>query len=220
MLAENERLHLQKSIAGVEKLASETLSTHENASQAVAFIHQLHRNIDAVTQHAFTLEPKPNCQSGCSHCCIGRRVEVSLPEAFYIAKHLKQLPQDTVNALLERLRVYVENASSHAINPQQACTFLDEHLCSIYAFRPAVCRKAHSLSVEACAASAPSIPQHLNVILDAEALIIGTTQAYQSIGLSAQCLELNAALLAVFTDDENEVNWLQKNKPMSLYSFD
>ena len=219
MLAENERLHLKKSIAGVEKLASETLAKHENASQAVAFIHQLHRNVDAVTQHAFTLEPKPKCQSGCSHCCIGRRVEVSRPEAFYIAKHLKQLPQDKVNALVERLRVYVENVSSHAINPQQACTFLDDHLCSIYAFRPAVCRKAHSLSVEACAESAPSIPQHLNVILDAEALIIGTTQAYQSIGLSAQSLELNVVLLAALTDDENEVNWFQKKQTNVVISF-
>ncbi len=204
MLSEEEKQAFVQSVSQVQTLATKALTQSQHAAQSIQFVHQLHRGVDAASAKASTLSPKVACAEGCSHCCVGKRVEVSVPEALYIAKQLQSLPTTAFEQTITKLKSFTENSDK-----PQACTFLNHHRCTIYDIRPAVCRKAHSQSAEACASGTDSIPQHLQLILETEALMTGTSQAYEGIGLSAERLELNQALLTALTNPMAESDWYQ-----------
>jgi hypothetical protein len=92
---------------------------------------------------------------------------------------------------------------------QTPCAFLRDHLCAIYAFRPATCRKAHSLSVEACASGAAEIPQDLSLLLNCETLVAGTKGAFRMRNLPVTTLELSAAVLAALSSSDAAERWYQ-----------
>jgi len=76
------------------------------------------------------------CDKGCSYCC---RVEVEVPalEAIYIH-----------NALNEPINVDIEKVKIPENSP---CKFLKKDICSIYEYRPLVCRMFGSLdSLKKC----------------------------------------------------------------------
>jgi len=207
MLNPDERSQLGMAISAIERRASEVLSKTEDSWQAIAFINTLHRNIDAVITASDSTGPAPECKPGCTYCCSAR-VEVSDPEAFYIARHIQHMPAEKKLPLLERLRQKAAeygtvSAPGDALKPQP-CAFLQDGLCSIYSIRPAVCRKAHSLSVKACEAGASRIPQSLTRIVQCEALTAGTNQAYKSVNLPAARYELSVAVLAALAENAEE----------------
>lgn len=77
------------------------------------------------------------CGKGCNHCCSLKEIAITEIEILYIEKHAnkKRLirPRD------------LEEVS------YQPCPFLKEDICSIYPYRPYVCRKHFSMSpVEWC----------------------------------------------------------------------
>jgi hypothetical protein len=80
-------------------------------------------------------------------------------------------------------------------------------LCSIYQVRPAACRKAHSSDVAECEAHAPVIPQDREVALHAEALLIGTSDAYRQRGFDASSYELVRAVLIALSDPSVQARW-------------
>jgi Fe-S-cluster containining protein len=168
----------------------------------------LHASMDEVSHScdsSDTDDAPPACRVGCSHCCHAR-VEVSDPEAFYIARQLPGLPASHRESLIATLRV---NAAQRASSPSSPvpCAFLSHEMCLIYEHRPATCRKAHSLSVRACANQAAQIPQNLHRVLQHEVLIEGTNRAYLANGLPAHTNELSAAVLAVLTGEVNADDW-------------
>jgi Fe-S-cluster containining protein len=69
--------------------------------------------------------PPVTCKRGCSHCC-NVSVSITTPEAAYISKNA-QLPMNNKD---EKAKV----------DYKQVCPFLKNNECSIYEFRPAVCR--------------------------------------------------------------------------------
>jgi len=211
MLSPDEVSQLQIAISAIQHRAGEALSKTQNAWQAIAFINTLHRNIDAVITASVSTGPAPDCKPGCTYCCSAR-VEVSGPEALYIARHIKQMPEEEKLPLLEHLRLKAGergNVTDKGNFPkQQPCAFLQDGLCSIYSIRPSVCRKAHSLSVKACETQASHIPQNLTRVVQCEALVAGTTRAYRSVGLPASGHELSAAVLAAL-DGHAEEAWYQ-----------
>jgi Fe-S-cluster containining protein len=94
------------------------------------------------------------CRSGCAHCCH-QMVGASPLEVFLMAEAINNQYADQKNTLLERLALHATQAENNWDQPpryDQACPFLIESRCSIYAVRPSGCRKAHSLDVARCEA--------------------------------------------------------------------
>lgn len=199
MLPPDEQSQLRDAMSAIQRRASEALAKTQNAWQAVAFIDVLHRNTDAVVAASDSTGPTPECKAGCTYCCSAR-VEVSDAEALLIARYVHQIPADEKLLLLERLRIQASGWSNVGgqgdERHQQPCAFLQDGLCSIYPLRPSVCRKAHSLSVKACETGASQIPQNLTRVVQCEALLAGTNEAFKSVGLPASRYELAAAVLA------------------------
>lgn len=171
---------------------------------AVVLIAQLHRSIDKVVIQAANTGPPMDCKAGCAHCCR-LPVQATAPEVFVIAQHLRQQPPEQLARTTAALRQRLEERAQEALQPLPTgpvltCTFLEDARCSIYAVRPAVCRKAHSLQVQACERHADTIEQNLALLLDAQALIQGTNAAYEQLGFAMQAHELLSGVLHALTD--------------------
>lgn len=212
MLSLDEQSQLQIAISTLTDRASKALAKAQDTCQAVAFIGTLHRNTDTVITASDSAGPTPECKPGCTYCCSAR-VEVSDPEALYIARHIRQMPEEEKLPLLERLRLQSAGAGITGEHPHlQPCSFLRDGLCSIYSIRPSVCRKAHSLSVQACETRADFIPQNLTRVVQCEALTTGINKAFQGLGLPASRHELSVAVLAALAENAEET-WYQ-GKPL------
>jgi len=192
----------------VREVAARHLNENRGSSLSITFVRNLQSGIDQVFSAAVDQGVAVACKLGCNHCCSAR-VEAIEPEVFRIAREIASRPLDELNAHIERLRVYVAMPRDAVPwNRRTPCPFLIADLCSIYAVRPGVCRKAHSLDVAKCAANAPEIPQHLNIVLGAEALMKGTADAYREVGLPAAAHDLGPAVLLALTDPTAESRWL------------
>jgi uncharacterized protein len=206
MLTNEEQAAFRESIAGVRSLAAERLRCTGDVGHAVGFVANLHRSLDSVASRAAELGPVPDCKIGCSYCCHVR-VEATDPEVFWIARKIRQQPASEVTELIEKLRRRVAEHHADSLDRRRSCTFLVDNRCTIYEVRPAACRKAHSLSVKQCQAFAPEIPQNLTLLVEAEALMIGTAEAYREVDLPASAHELNSAVLLALGDESAEARW-------------
>lgn len=200
MLNEKEQAAFMDSINRVQQSAANHLSLNKSASFAIEFIVNLHRAVDKIAEQ--TDEPNIACHAGCAYCCTVR-VEATEPEVFLIVRELKKRPIDQFNAIFERLQKHLDAKEAR----RKECAFLENNLCSIYPIRPAACRKAHSLSVENCKNFAPQIPQNLEIILKAEALMKGTSGAYRQADLCTSAHELCHAVLSALSDETAEARW-------------
>ncbi len=185
-LSDDEARALAESVRRVRAAAECQLREGATPRRLVA---ELHRGVDRVAARASERGVPIACTPGCDHCCHAR-VEVLPDEAACLAQILRHWPDEARRAAVARLQA---QASARRAAPlaRHACALLIEHRCSVYAQRPAACRKAHSLDANACASGAASLPQDLALVLDAQALMRGVGQA-----LAAPALELAASLLA------------------------
>ncbi len=201
-LSEAERQDFFRSIEGVARASVAQLRAAPDGRAVVHWMVNVHRNLEAVTQRHQQSGAPIACKKGCGHCCH-IRVEVLPAEIFRIAHHVRKLPMDAQENLIQALQ-------RHVPGTQQTCPMLsDEQLCSIYEVRPSVCRKGHSLDVQACQDRSPTIAQSLALLVDAEALIQGTSQAYAQLGLQSGAYELTQALLTALHDSMAESRWLK-----------
>ncbi len=203
MLSEDEQSAYLDSIERVRQSAVNHLGSNRGVSFAVDFVANLHRAVDKIARQA-DLGQKTDCRPGCA-CCCSVRVEANEPEVFRIAREIKKRPPAQVASLVERLQGFV--AAADDAPSRRDCSFLENNLCSIYEVRPAVCRRAHSLSAEKCRSFAPEIPQNLGMLLGADALMHGTSKAYREVGLPSSPHELNSAVLLALTDEMAEARW-------------
>lgn len=212
-LTEQEQAQLNEAINKVHAVGVAVIAQSQYAEKAVTFIEHLQYNVDQVVQPAFTDEPKADCKAGCAHCCKDRTVEIGFPEAFYMAQQIKALPEAKQQDIVTRLSKTVEIQDRGEPIPE--CSFLENNQCMIYDIRPSVCRKAHSQDVNACINNT-DIPQNLNVVLSAEALIVGTQRAYDTLGYVAESRELNRVMYAALTEENMLTDWykvyLEKQK--------
>ena len=220
MLTEEEQDAFLESIQTVRRHIAIQLIPMQQSALAVAHIENLHKNVDKLVQDRnetpSALAPLA-CQAGCAHCCHVR-VYVSEPEVFHILTALRQHSDMALAALQQRLKQYVETTQQDPDHARLACAFLVDNLCTIYSHRPAVCRKAHSLSVSACASGAEHIPQDLQLILRAEALIQGHAAAYQDASLPATSHELASAVLLALEDPQAQEKWFAGKQAGQLSS--
>ncbi len=204
--AEETAAFLQSAVK-VRQTAVRHLSNKRGTSFIVSFVRNLQNGIDQVVNAAVETGVRLDCKAGCFYCCSAR-VEAIEPEVFRIARELEARPDQERSALINRLQTYVATPSDGTPWQQRMpCPFLVDDLCSIYAVRPGVCRKAHSLDVAKCAENAPEIPQSLNIVLGAEALLKGTSDAYREIGLHASGHDLGQAVLIALSDSTVESRW-------------
>lgn len=211
-LGEQEQAALKASIVQVGQRVARELGERPELAQALHVVGFLHAAVDKTVAQAALRGKKPACQPGCASCCHVR-VEVSPVEALRLAACLQDWPaarrQDLLQGLQQRL-ARLENAGEPS--PRLPCVFLQDSMCSIYPWRPANCRKAHSFSAEACQQGAEHIPQDLAITLAAEALQAGTAQGYRQAGLSMAPLELTRAMLWALEQPAAGVAWLAGEK--------
>lgn len=208
MLNTEEELRIRDALGKVEASVSQVVRHATDAWQAIAFVKTLHANVDAVVRAQTFDDLKPECKPGCSFCCSAK-VEVSDPEALHIAAAMRSMPEARGQWLTAALRSQLANRSNTTAHTRVPCGFLQDDLCSIYEYRPAVCRRAHSLSAKACEMNSPSLPMILNLSLGCEVLITGTHRAYEGLRLPAGRHELSAAVLAALETDKAAEHWFE-----------
>ena len=208
MLSPEEQAEVARATEVVRQAALNALAADRSGSFAIRFIANLQRGVDQVLQAALASGLKIDCKAGCSHCCSAR-VEALDPEVLHIAAVLQKRPSAELAALTERLREHAALARGTTAQRQRMpCPLLEKNLCTVYDVRPATCRKAHSLDVRQCATPGADIPQHLDLLLKAEALCKGSADAYGHVGLVAAGHELGQALLLALTDPGAEARWM------------
>jgi Fe-S-cluster containining protein len=207
MLSPDEQAAYLQAAANVREAAVAHLAADRSRPVAIAFVSNLQRGVDKVMDTAANAGSNFACKSGCSHCC-NVQVHALEPEVFRIAGALRKLGPVVQEGLLEKLRQHAAMVRGLTLQDHRIpCPFLVDRLCSIYSIRPAVCRKAHSLDVEACRTAGATIPQDLATLMKAEAMIQGTAEAYSALGMPAAGHELGQAVLVALSDPTAEARW-------------
>ena len=160
------------------------------------------------------------CGQGCAWCCH-QPIRVTAPEAIAIADALREAyPADWLATLkrmltdrVQRIAALGDNAAYLAA--RLPCAFLaPDNSCSIYAWRPVVCRGYHSLSKSACqekyvdlAAPAPPIDAYAHTA--ANAVHHGMAAAVAAAGKDGNTYELHAAVLTALDLADGAAGWWQ-----------
>jgi uncharacterized protein len=204
VLSADEAAALRASVQAVGRRVAGALAQAGSATAAVQTVVLLHKGADALAARAAADAEQPPlaCKPGCAHCCR-LLVHTTQPEVFALAQHMQQWPADQLATAVQRLQ---ERVAAPA-EPEGFCALLVNQRCSVYAVRPAACRKAHSLDVRACETRAAVVPQNLQLVLDTTALVMGTQAGYRAAGLACDALELNAALLAALLEPGAVQSW-------------
>ena len=204
-----EQAAFLQSVANVRQAGLRQLTAQPDGAAVVGFVRNMQQGVDQVVAAAQQQGVPLDCRAGCSHCCHAR-VEAMAPEILLIADAVAAAPAQQQADTIARLQAHqaLRTVDAAPWSRQPACPFLVDQLCSIYALRPASCRKAHSQDVRACQSDAAQIPQSLALVLHAEALQQGTAAAYQQRGLDAEPLELVQAVLQALRDPAAASRWL------------
>lgn len=208
MLTPEEETAFFQSAENVQRAAAKHLSARPSEFFVIAFVKNLQAGIDRVVDGVVRQGAHIDCKAGCSHCCSAK-VEAIAPEIFQIVAELGRRTAAERSEIIGRLTVYAATKVEESAlwSQRKSCPFLTNNLCSIYHVRPAVCRKAHSVDAGKCGAYAPAIPQNIEVALSAEALLRGTSGAYQQMGFDASSLELVSAVLLALHDPSAQARW-------------
>ncbi len=160
-------------------------------------------------------QQKIACTRGCAYCCH-TFVAITPPEAFRLAAAVRsgQAAGMSADAVRERGRALVGVSPEARIGGKLACPLLVDGGCSVYRFRPLVCRQATSLDVDVCidefegrnlAARIPISGVHLQHASNAHITLLGAMRAS---GFATDALELAAALDTALTEPNAEARWL------------
>lgn len=102
-----------------------------------AFLHykKLLIDIEILTESLHKRFSKQiTCHLGCTSCCY-QQLSLSLVEADFISKAVKELPLETQKKIF-----FAAKAIKSQTNATEACPMLDGPACTIYEFRPVICR--------------------------------------------------------------------------------
>ncbi|WP_456384647.1 YkgJ family cysteine cluster protein [Persephonella sp.] len=114
----------------------------ELVDQIIEYQKEINREVDKAVSRQKGLA----CEKGCSHCCYGWLVKLSVAEALYMTQQLNSLPEKTRKKLAEKLEKYA-GLKSHENQP---CPMLENSLCVVYNARPYICRTYSSYSKTLC----------------------------------------------------------------------
>lgn len=160
-------------------------------------------------------QQKIACTRGCSYCCH-TFVAITPPEVFRLAGAVRagHAAGMAVDVVRERGRPLIGVAPQARIGGKLACPLLVDGGCSVYRYRPLVCRQATSLDVAVCidefegrnlSARIPISGVHLQHASNAHITLLG---AMRALGFATDALELAAALDAALSTPDGEARWL------------
>lgn len=176
---------------------------------AVNLVATLHSDADDAVEVVRKQGVRFACGKGCNYCC-STRVEVLPAEVFYIAKKLKEKKADDLPQLIEALEQHAEKAHGVRMeNYKIPCPLLKDGICSIYSYRPFMCRKFNSVDVEPCEEHLASIPEADALVMMTAAIGHSAGLAYKGKGLSSIPHEFGQALLVALTDEDALNAWSQ-----------
>jgi hypothetical protein len=152
----------------------------------------------------------PACKAGCAYCCH-HVVMAPAPEIFRVAAELRA-GNDTgrLGSIAGRCDAV---APARAAGARPPCPLLEAERCSVYAARPAVCRKHTSFAVAACRAEFDGRPADIPVrrfdqlVFECCAVALITGMRLWD-GRACAVLELSAALAVALRDPDAEPRWL------------
>ncbi|PCJ84700.1 MAG: hypothetical protein COA54_13065 [Thiotrichaceae bacterium] len=186
----------------------------------VNFYKRLDETITGASVH---VEQGVQCKKGCSYCCFFR-VDVSANEVFAISDYMKKtLSGEEFEHQLERAK---DNKTKLAMLSQSkrivtnvACPLLVDNACSVYAMRPAMCRKIHSTNVDACKHSFDN-PEDSNIenaehpVLAAITMTMLTAarDGFKSHKLDDTVYDLSEVLIHALEDGKYKKRWLNGKK--------
>jgi Fe-S-cluster containining protein len=156
------------------------------------------------------------CKKCCSFCCH-TFVSVMAPEVFHIASTVRrERGAAGVEALIQRCATTANLDLDARHGKHLPCPLLTEAtttaICSVYSHRPLVCRKAASISLEACRLEYDGGEVGIQMPVVNQSLFGDTNLALQialeSCSLPQRSYELSSALRAVLVLEDAEKRWL------------
>jgi Fe-S-cluster containining protein len=150
------------------------------------------------------------CAEGCAFCCHNV-VMATAPEVFHAANTLRARHDATLVAGVRGRCDAVRPARDAGARPP--CPLLASARCSVYAARPAVCRKHTSLAVGACRSEHEGRPARIPIrrfdqqVFECCAVALITGMRLWD-GRPGAVLELSAALRIALDDPAAEQKWL------------
>lgn len=166
------------------------------------------------------------CRAGCSFCCW-MRIDVRAHEVLVVSRHLQsESLAEGREALMARIRMAGARVAGLGYDERQAlhqpCALLDHAgCCSVYAARPAACRRYFSLSLDACESiwngEAPGAePEHPMIAEPGRYAANGVHNAFIAAGYDGYSYDLMAALAEAIDDPECEARWRLKQPVFSV----
>jgi Fe-S-cluster containining protein len=150
------------------------------------------------------------CTVGCTYCCHNM-VMATAPEIFLAARELRARHDKAYLAEVGGRCDAVGQAREAGARPP--CPLLDDSRCTVYAARPAVCRKHNSFAVAACRSEHEGKPSQVplrrfdqGVFECCAAGLIAGMRLWD--GRAASVFELSGALKAALRDERSEQRWL------------
>jgi uncharacterized protein len=186
-----------------------------SAEQVLTAVSAAQRQLDDALSHTTALlNATLACGAGCSFCCW-LTIDVRAHEVFLLVRQLRaHLSGESLTAI--QAAALQRTATGRA----QPCPLLSDGRCSVYATRPAACRRHHSRSVQSC--EAVRNDEALTEAADYEFLsemgrftATGTHNALLGAGYDGYSYNLDAALAEALADPQCEARWFAKQKAFS-----
>jgi Fe-S-cluster containining protein len=213
------RTGLQAAFDG-ERREARALAEAPAASQTVRMYGRLAAlQADAIAQRRVEVA----CARGCSYCCH-LRVEMRPHEAFALAEYIDRSSDEArrariVSALEANLRRIAPLGAAEHVRAGIGCALLEDGACSVYAARPAACRKYYSVSVSTCRdawrdtrAPLTGELEDEGVRLAGNAVALGFAKGLDDAGYDTALYELHFALLKALTEPKAAKRYRQRKK--------
>ncbi|MBO7672809.1 YkgJ family cysteine cluster protein [bacterium] len=99
------------------------------------------KDLDLKLQKYFEVDKdKIQCRKGCSNCCKNADFPLSLVEMKYLMQGFLKLDKSEHDKVRENIKKVIESGKEN-----YDCPFLMNDLCSVYEYRPIICR-VHGLA--------------------------------------------------------------------------
>ncbi len=94
-----------------------------------------------IKKHFDEQKPYICCRKGCAHCCKNGEFPLSEIEMEYLMSGYEKLPQDKKAEIKKKIERLISQAKTNKqLRFRHACPFLIDDICSVYEFRPIICR--------------------------------------------------------------------------------